>query len=276
MSRICFNCVVFMISVGVASNVFVNADDLQPPTITVTGTAEVRVIPDEAVLTFSIESREKELDAAVKDNNSKIKAVTEFLVSSKVDSKDISLQVISIRPIMDQAEKSAWKGQVAQQQLPLPTNVAPPRVPPAGDKKDLIKPVGYTARRGLSVTIADLNSFETIYQGLIERGVNDVGGIQFRTTELRKHRDLARQKAIRAAMEKAAAMAGELGAAVAGVQTVTEEGGSRYPNYLGQNSFSNSITPGDSANGGLAGVIKINAGVRVVFRLKNTGFQESK
>ena len=55
------------------------ADDDAMPTITVTGTAEVQVVPDEAVLTFSIESREEKLAATVADNDAKIQSVTEFL-----------------------------------------------------------------------------------------------------------------------------------------------------------------------------------------------------
>jgi len=254
----------------VFSQGYVCADEPEPPTITVTGKAEVRVVPDEGVLTFSIESREKALDAAVKDNDEKIKSVTEFLLASKIEPKHIRTQVISIRPIFEQADKVQWKGQVAQQ-MPIP-NAAP--APRGNDKPDLIKPIGYTARRGLSVTITDLKSFEKIYRGLVERGVNDVGGIQFRTTELRKHRDEARRKAVRAAMEKAAAMAGELGATVAAVQTVTEDTGSRYSNYLSQNVFS-SVTP-DSESGSSvpAGMIEINASVRIVFRLGDVEFTE--
>ena len=50
-----------------ASSLF--ADDPEPPTISVSGAAEVRVIPDHAVLRFSIDSRAVELAVAVADND---------------------------------------------------------------------------------------------------------------------------------------------------------------------------------------------------------------
>ncbi len=240
------------------------ADDSKaPPTITVSGSAEIRVAPDEAVLTFSIESRETELNQTVKDNDAKIKAVTDFLKASKVAPKNIRTQVISIRPIFEGPK--AYGG--FKQSYAVPQVNAAPIARPTGDekKKSTLKPIGYTASRQLSVTITDLTSFENVYRGLIERGVNSVSGIEFRTTELRKHRDEARLKAVRAAKEKATAMAGELGATLASVQTISEEGSPRHSH------FQNSLTPAfASAPTSIAtGVIEINASVRVVFLLGN-------
>ena len=245
------------------------ADDSKDPspTITVSGSAEIRVAPDEAVLTFSIESRETELNQTVKDNDAKIKAVTDFLKSSKVAPKNIRTQVISIRPIFEGPKAySNFKQSYAIPQ----SNAAPIARPVTRDekKKSPLKPIGYTASRQLSVTITDLNSFENVYRGLIERGVNSVSGIEFRTTELRKHRDEARLKAVRAAKEKATAMAGEL----ASVQTISEEGSPRH------SSFQNSLTPAfASAPTSIAtGVIEINASVRVVFLLGNYKLDTAK
>ncbi|MDG1875202.1 MAG: SIMPL domain-containing protein [Mariniblastus sp.] len=248
---------------------FVMADEGQPPTIKVSGSAEIRTAPDEAVLTFSIESREEKLDDAVNDNDSRIKAVTAFLQDSKVEAKYIRTQVISIRSIFDSENKnSAWKGQIAQQ---LP-NAAPRPLIVVPDKQKKIKPIGYIARRQLSITIKDLEAFEDIYRGLIARGVNDVGGIQFRTTELRRFKDEARLKAVRAAREKATAMAGELGAKLSSVQAITENSGSGYMNFS-QNNIS-SAAFNDSESSVAAGEISISARVEVVFQLGETSMDK--
>ena len=260
---------IFLIA-STRNSVTVGADEDAMPTISVTGTAEIQVVPDEAELTFSIESREEQLDATVADNDQKIKAVTEFLKQSKVDPKYIRTQVINIRPIFAESGPKQFKGQIAQQSIPMPrANAANPA--PTPERKPSLKPIGYTARRQLSVTIRDLDAFETIYQGLIERGVNDVSGFQFRTTELRKHKDEARIKAVRAAREKAQAMAKELGATLAAVQTITEDSGYRYPNFA---SNSMSIATGDESTSTIAaGMIEITATVRIVFRLGDVEFK---
>ena len=239
------------------------------PKISVSGNAEIRVEPDEAVLTFSVDSREEKLDAAVSDNDAKIKAVLEYLAASKVESKHIRTQVISIRPIFEPVD--SWrKGanfQVPQAPTASPFN-APMAAPLPGNKKPKIKPIGFAARRQLSITIKDLTAFETIYRGLIERGVNDVGGIEFRTTQLRKHRDEARLKAVRAAREKAEAMANELGAKLDSVHSINEGSSPRWQPSL-QNSISISNAPGSSGTLA-AGMIEIRANVSVVFILGQT------
>ena len=101
------------------------------------------------------------------------------------------------------------------------------------------------------------------------QGVNDVGGIQFRTTELRKHRDAARLQAVKAAREKAEAMAGELGATLSSVQTITENNTPARSSFL-QNSISPADVFSESNSSIAAGVIEIKASVHVVFRLGKT------
>ena len=247
--------------------------------ISVSGTAKVQVKPDQVVFTFSIDSREKKLADAVNDNDAKVKSVVEFLKASEVEAKNIRTQVISIRPIFDQVEPK-WKGQtlapVQQMSLPVPnlspSNApnAPAAAPAADDKEDKIKPLGYTARRQLAITIDKLDSFVKIYRGLIERGVNDVSGISFRTTELRKHRDAARLKAVQAAREKAEAMSGQLGAKLASVFSINERNNTGWRSPV-QNSifaYEGESGPGDSVASGL---IEISATVDVVFILGDTG-----
>ena len=234
----------------------------KPPTITVSGSAQIQVVPDKAVLTFSIESREENLDASVKDNDTKVKAVVDFLKASGVEARYIRTEVITINPIYE--SRNNWQSKsVAQQSINAPgfaPNVA------NTNKSPKLKPVGYMAKRQIALTIKNLQRFEVIYRGLIERGVNDVGGIQFQSSELRKHKDEARLKAIQAAREKAAALAGALGAKLFKVQTITEGSGSWRPMF--QNSIS--MAPSESSEGVEAGMIQISATVNVVFVLKET------
>ena len=49
-------------------------------------------------------------------------------------------------------------------------------------------------------------------------------GIEFRTTQIRKHKDKARQMAIRAAQEKAIALTKEIGQTIGKAYSITEEG----------------------------------------------------
>ncbi len=82
---------------------------------------------------------------------------------------------------------------------------------------------GYTARRFYSVTLKDTKLFEPLVSAALQNGANIIEGFEFKTTELRKHRDEARKQAVRAAKEKAEALAAELGAKVGKPRSISEE-----------------------------------------------------
>jgi uncharacterized protein YggE len=71
--------------------------------------------------------------------------------------------------------------------------------------------------------LEDISQFEDLLASALEAGANHVHGIQFRTTELREHRDRARAQAIKAAREKAVALAEELNQEVGEPRTIREE-----------------------------------------------------
>jgi len=52
--------------------------------------------------------------------------------------------------------------------------------------------IGYFVRKNISITLKDVSKFEQLLSNVLQAGVNYVHGIDFRTTELRKHRDEAR------------------------------------------------------------------------------------
>jgi len=81
------------------------------------------------------------------------------------------------------------------------------------------------------IRLGDLARFEDLLTDVLNAGVNYVQGIEFRTTELRKYRDEARALAVRAAQEKATALARELGQAAGKPQTITEQQSSWWSGY---------------------------------------------
>jgi uncharacterized protein YggE len=235
------------------------AQETGPPLIAVSGTAEIRVVPDYAVLRFSIDSRALQLESAVKDNDAKVVAVTRFLSESNIESRFVRTELIRIRPIFQTQTKASQGQQMLQ-------SAVRSREPETDEQK--IKPIGYSARREISVTINDLNTFEAIYRGLIERGVNEVDNLTFHSSEIRTHRDAARLQAVAAAREKATAMAEALQCRLASVQSIRETS----PGWRGSNVLQNriSIAPDDDAAGLGSGMITISASVDVVFLLGNT------
>lgn len=231
-------------------------DSNQAPSIAVHGEAEVRAVPDHVMITAGVESRGATLEETVADSDTRIRKVLEFLEQSKIEARKIRTEYLTIEPlIVETAGMSQVSKLPPQSDDPFASEPSAPRV------------VGYVARRQFSICIEQLDRFEAIYKGLISAGINRVSGIEFRTTELRQMRDKARQEAVRAAREKAQAMAGELGAKLASVQSIRENlNNGMMPGYMAQNAFFDA--PGEATDRSLAaGEISVRASVDVVFLL---------
>ncbi len=172
----------------------------EPRTISVIGEAEVRVVPDEVVLTVGVETTSKNLDTAKKDNDTRIAQVIASAKAHGIEAKHIQTDYLSIETrYQDSYEKRGF--------------------------------IGYVVRRNAVITLRDLDQFESLLGSLLEGGANTIHGIQFRTSELRKYRDQARELALKAAQEKAVAMAGVLKQEVGDPLVVTEQQNGWYGWY---------------------------------------------
>jgi uncharacterized protein YggE len=223
----------------------------EPRTVTVTGDADVRVVPDEVVLTLGVETWDKNLGQAKQQNDRRVKAVLELARQAGIESRHIQTDLISIEP----------------------------RYEDGYSHEDLI---GYFVRKTIVITLNDISKFEDLLTSVLEADVNYVHGIQFRTTELRQHRDEARALAIQAAREKAEALAGELGQTVGQPRTIQENQtgwwsgygyawwGGRWGGGVAQNVIQevggNNLADSDSTIA--PGQITVNAKVTVAFELE--------
>jgi hypothetical protein len=136
-------------------------------------------------------------------------------------------------------------------------------------------------RKSIEIRLTKFDKFESLLTGLLTNGVNAIHGIDFRTTELRKHRDTARAMAIRAAKEKADALASELGVKCGKVYNITanDYGGwwSSYGSYWGgrygggqfQNAVQNNGGNSPTEDGTFSvGQISVSASVNVSFLIE--------
>lgn len=224
------------------------ADSAEPRLITVSGEAQVNVVPDEVTLTLGIETSDKQLRTARSLNDERVKKVIAAAEELGVAAEDIKTDHIGIEP----------------------------RYRDSYEKRDFI---GYFVRQTIVITLSDISLFEDLLTDVLDAGANYVHGIQFRTTELRKYKDEARALAIKAAQEKAVALAGELDQGIGKPHEIREEQSnwwSGYSAWWGSSSYSmtqNVIqNAGDlpaEIEGALApGQINVTAKVTVSFELE--------
>jgi uncharacterized protein YggE len=221
----------------------------QPPLITVSGSAEIKVAPDIVSLRVGVETRNRNLQDAKRENDERVAKVLAFLKASEVKPKDVQTDYISIEPNYD--------NDISRE-----------------------KPVIYVARKSIEIKLTKVEAFEGIITGLLTNGINFVHGIDFRTSELRKHRDAARASAIRAAREKADALAAELGVKRGKAYNInaTDWGnwgynssywGRSYGGMMSQNSVQNAGGAAEPTGDTLSiGQISVSATVNVSFLIE--------
>ncbi len=219
-----------------------------PPQISVSGSAEIRVVPDEIRLSVAVESRSDTLAPARMDNDTRVAGALAFLKQSGIADCDVKTDFISVHPDYDY-------------------------------NRSRVIPAAYIVRKSIEVKLTNTMAFQAIVTGLLTNGVNIVEGADFRTTQLRKYRDEARAMAVRAAREKAKAMTEELGAKLGRPYNINANDNSSYwgrnvylngSNSIGNNSSSvGSSGSADNASDAFAvGQISVTANVNVTFLIE--------
>ena len=241
-----------VIALGVCLVAFANARPLQAQTrttngtISVTGDAEVKVAPDQVNLILGVETSDKNLQTARRQNDDRIKRVIAVTKDFGIDPKYVQTDQMNVEPRYQ-------SGYFIDSEF-----------------------VGYFVRKTVVITLKDISKFEDLYAAMLTAGANYVQGVQFQTTDLRKYRDQARALAIQAAKEKATAMAGELSQRIGEPQTIQENYSNWYSWYdarwggsMAQNVTQNVSGGSISEQGTFApGQISVTARVTVVFGLQ--------
>jgi uncharacterized protein len=231
------------------SEAITTPQNVNPRLVNVTGEAEVRIVPDEVVLTLGIETSDNQLAVAKSQNDVIVRKVLALASEYGIKPEHIQTDYIGIEP----------------------------RYPDGCYQ--LCDPIGYIVHKSMVITLRDLTKFENLLTSVLNAGVNYVQSIEFRTTELRKYRDEARALAIRAAQEKAAALAGELDQAIGKPQAIQEQQsgwwsgysawwGSRWGSAMTQNTVQEYQGASLGVDSSVApGQISVRANVSVSFEL---------
>jgi len=213
------------------------------PTITVTGTAEIMVVPDMADIRLRIVKTDKNLRAAKAQNDAGLAKLLDLIKRFDIAATDVKTDFISVKEKYDHIK------------------------PKAGDETTEVF-AGYTVSRSIVVRLRDLKRFESFFSDVIESGVNDVSDVAFQTSELRKFKDQARTGAIKAAREKAEAIAKEIGQTIGKAVSIQEENLDGYRSSYANVTSNTFIIDGEGADEDTAiGTISVKAQIKASFLL---------
>jgi uncharacterized protein YggE len=170
---------------------FAMAED-KPSTrfVRVAGTAEVKVVPDQAIIAIGVEKQDPSASTAKHAEDLAARRILSTLTANGVDGKDVQTTYLSLRPETTYLKKVRVSYFVAQQTM--------------------------------TITVRDLAKLDSLLESLIRAGGNHIDSISYETSDLRKYRDQARDLAVKAAREKAEALAKALGQGIGKAQSIEE------------------------------------------------------
>ncbi|MEP6668064.1 MAG: SIMPL domain-containing protein [Chthoniobacter sp.] len=214
------------------------------PLIYTSGSAVVRVVPDLADLSFEVEVRNADLVLARKLQGERAQKILGALRAAGVAETELQSSQVQIAP-------NYTDGRQEGEQVRF-----------------------YRVWQTISGTLHDVKKVPDTTANVVLAGATSVREISLRTSQLRVYRDKARALAIRAAKEKATALAAELGAKIGRPHSITEIPDNGIGLVTG-NGFNNiqqvapDAEPGDGTIPAFApGSITVTASISVAFRLE--------
>ncbi|WP_114009519.1 SIMPL domain-containing protein [Cohaesibacter intestini] len=182
-----------------------HADEAKGGTISVTGTGIIDMAPDMALVSAGVQSRAKQAQQALAENNTKMQALFAELEKAGIDKKDIQTDNFNIHPEIV---------------YPQNNNSNIQRAPEI---------VGYVVNNQVGVKIRKLENVGSVLTALVNAGANNMSGLRFDVSDKANLMDEARKAAIANARAKAELYATELGTSIKRLTSLSENGGNRPP-----------------------------------------------
>jgi hypothetical protein len=164
----------------------------------VTASGEVTRVPDVAVISAGVLTRQQTASSAIQENSSRMERVLSALRRAGVADRDVQTSSLSLSPEYRYQENQ------------------PPQL------------VGYTASNQVSIRFRDIRNSGKILDALVAEGANQINGPSLTIDKPEAALDEARQQAIANGRVRAELYARALGKRVARVVSVSEGGGG-YP-----------------------------------------------
>src|ERR1039458_5415063 len=105
----------------------------QQPMISVSGSAEVKVVPDEIYLRVGVETRDPNLKEAEKQNDERIAKALVFLKANEIKGKDVQTDYVEVEPYYPSS--GSWQSTKEQ---------------------------SYAVRKSIEIKLTQINKFEAI------------------------------------------------------------------------------------------------------------------
>ncbi|AWG23656.1 hypothetical protein FFWV33_13250 [Flavobacterium faecale] len=212
-----------------------NAQEIKPvPQISVSGEGKVKVVPDEALITATVETKGTNVKEVKRQNDTQIEAVLKVIKKMNLNPADYKTQRVALNPQYDYEKKKH----------------------------------NYNATQTIEIHLRDLSKYDELMEAMVDNGINRIDNVIFQSSKLAQYESEARKLAIKEAKLKAEDYVSVLGQKVGKALTITDnsQGYNPQPVYARMKTMAMNAesAPRETL---AAGEIEITANVSVSFLL---------
>lgn len=165
------------------------AQELKPiPQVSVSGEGKVKVVPDQAFISISVETKGNNATDVKKQNDVTVEKVVQYLRKSKLPKEDVQTKRVSLNPQYDY------------------------------DKKKY----NYIATQTIEILLKDLSLYDGLMEGLVDSGINRINNVEFKSSKIAEHQSEARKLAMQEARLKAQDYVSVLGQKIGKALTISD------------------------------------------------------
>ncbi|OAB25280.1 hypothetical protein SAMN05444395_10999 [Flavobacterium fryxellicola] len=207
----------------------------QVPQINVSGEGKVKVVPDQASIVVTVETKGNNAKDVKKQNDEKIDAVLKFIKKMNLAPADYKTQRVSLNPQYDYEKKKH----------------------------------SYNATQTIEIVLKDLSKYDELMEGLVDEGINRIDNVTFQSSKLAQYQSEARKLAMKEAKLKAEDYVSVLGQKIGRAMTISDNSQTYSPQPLYATMKTMEMSDTRAPRETLAvGEINITANVTVSFILE--------
>lgn len=141
----------------------------QIPQISVSGEGKIKVTPDEAIITVAVENTGKEAAEVKKKNDETVDKVLKLIKQRGIPTSDYQTQRVNLYKNYDYNTKKH----------------------------------SYVANQTISIHLKDLSKYDKLMMDLVDSGINNIQGVEFKSSKIKEYERQGRKNAMLDAKQKA-------------------------------------------------------------------------
>ncbi|WPR70482.1 SIMPL domain-containing protein [Flavobacterium sp. NG2] len=212
------------------------AQEMKPlPQISVSGEGKVKVIPDQAIIKATVETKGTNAKDVKKQNDIQVEAVLKFIKKMNLNPADFKTQRVALNPQYDYEKKKH----------------------------------NYNATQTIEILLKDLSLYDELMEGLVDKGINRIDNVVFQSSKMEEYLSEARKLAMKNAKLKAEDYLFGMGQKIGKALSITDNSQNYYPQPVYARMKTMAMDAESAPRETLAaGEIEITANVSVSFILE--------